>query len=62
MQRMLSEQKNNAKPMLMGGVTGSIPGNNADFEKPELLDKLEKLTAQNEALNQENRMLTESLE
>ena len=62
MQRMLSEQKNNAKPQILGGGTGSIPGNNADFEKTEMLDKLEKLSAQNEVLNQENRMLTESLE
>ena len=51
MQRMLSEQKNNAKPMIMGGGTGSIPGKDADFEKPEMLDKLEKLSAQNEVLN-----------
>jgi hypothetical protein len=61
MQRMLSEQKN-AKPMFMGGGTGSITGKDADSEKHEMLDKLEKLSAQNEALNQENRMLTESLE
>ena len=47
---------------MMGGGAETNNGKNSDFEKHELLDKLEKLTNQNEALNQENRMLTESLE
>lgn len=57
MQRMMGQQSD-IQPLLAQTSQDDLHA----LERQDLMDSLQKLTTQNESLNYENKMLTESLE